>query len=312
MIETASDFEKAITELTNDREALSQVYSETMSSKDHNKIFKDIESELNAMYEHLRVLEDIKDYCRTSIMKAIEEEKVKLMDKLRIIEQASDSFSDTSCVAYAVSLESAPDVEIRDRNGDILPAMRNIDGQLEIDGLDSRHAAVATVKCTATGQCYSNSAQNLVSDNASRSLYVLKEPVNGGVTESYEITFKEPVRCNYVSIQTANWTAENLEVMLNTQGSTTILDTTNGYVGEAKIYGLSFSVRATNYEYRKVAIDKKNGTSSFALLDDECYKRRNTSKTVESFVAGTDKKNCQRYINDFIANTVKAERSSGS
>ena len=310
MIKTASDFETAIEELSTDREALSQIYGTGMSSDVHNKIFKDIEAELNTIYEHLRILEDIKDYCKTSIIKSIEEEKVKLMDKLRIIEHASDSFSDTSCVAYEVGLDTAPDMEVRDRNGDVLPAMRNINGQLEVDGLDSRRAAISTIKCSAPDQCYSNTAQNLVAGDAARSLYVLNEPVTDGVVESYEVMFKEPVRCNYININTVNSDAEDFEVFLNTKGTTASIGTTEGYIDEIQICGLRFSVRATNFDYRDVVIDRQHENNFFRLLNDDYYKRRNTSKQVTSFVVGTDKKNTQRYVNDFVANVVKAERSS--
>jgi len=310
VISTASDFESAVKELTKDREALSQTYKAEMSSEDHNKIFQDIENELNAIYEHLRILEDIKNYCKSSIIKAIGEEKVKLMDKLKVIEHASDSFSDTSCVAYEIGLNTASDMEVRDRNGDVIPFMRNNEGQLEVDGLDSRHATISTVKCSAYDQCYSNTAYNLASGEASRNLYVLDSPINKGVTELYEIMFKEPVRCNYISINTVNCDAEDVEMFLNASGMTSKLDITEGYINETQIYGLRFSIKAMNFEYRDVVVDKQDGSNFFRLLDDDYYKRRNTSKQVESFVAGTDKKNTQRYVNDFVANVVKAERSA--
>lgn len=309
MITTASDFEQAVKELTNDRPALSQTYNSEMSSDEHNKIFKDIENELNTMYEQLRILEDIKNYCKTTVIKTIDDEKVKLMDKLRIIEHASDSFSDTSCVAYEVKLETAPDIEVRDRNGDVLPTMRNVNGQLEVDGIDSRRAAIASVKCVAHDQCYSNTAQNLVNGGASRSLYVRNEPTSQGIVELYEIEFKEPVRCNYINIQAVNCDVENLQVSLNGKGVANLADSAEGYVDEVLIFGLRFSIRATNYDYRDVVIDTQNN-NYFRLLDDNYYQRRNTSKNVESFVAGTDKKNTQRYINDFVAKAVETERGS--
>lgn len=310
MITTASDFETAVKELTADRQTLSGVYGSEMSSETHNKIFQEIETELNTLYEQLRILEDIKNYCKANIIKSIDEEKIKLMDKLRVIEHASDSFSDTSCVAYEVELNAAPDVEVRDRNGDVLPVMRNIDGQLEVDSLDSRRATIATIKCVAHDQCYSNTAQNLISGDASRSLYVLGELISGGVVETYEVMFKEPVRCNYINIHTVNSDAENLEVFLNGKDATTALDKTEGYIDETLIYGLRFSIRATNFDYRDVVIDRQKGSSYFRFLDDDYYKRRNTSNTVIAFVAGTDKKNTQRYINNFVADAVKAERSA--
>ncbi len=310
MIKTASDFETAIKELTEAQQALSATYGSEMSSETHNNIFKEIESELNAIYEQLRILEDVKNYCKTSIISSIEEEKVKLMDKLRVIEHASDSFSDTSCVAYEVGLNTASDMEVRDRNGDVLPAMRNIDGQLEVDGLDSRRATISTVKCSAPNQCYSNTAQNLLAGDAARSLYVLGEPVSNGVTETYEVMFKEPVRCNYINISAVNCNAEDFEIFLNTKGATTTINAMEGYIDETLVFGLRFTVRATNFEYRDVVIDRQNGNNFFRLLNDDYYKRRNTSKTVTSFVAGTDKKNVQRYVNDFVANAVTAERSS--
>lgn len=310
VITTASDFESAIKELTTSKPALTQIYGEEMSSSVHNKIFQDIETELNAMYEQLRILEDIKNYCKSSIIKSVEEEKIKLMDKLRVIEHASDSFSDTSCVAYEVELNTASDMEVRDRNGDILPAMRNIDGQLEVDGLDSRRGTISSIKCTTPDQCYSNTAQNLVSGNAARSLYVLGEPAAKGVVETYEVMFKEPVRCNHINISTVNCDAEKFEAFLNTNGTTATIAASDGYIDEMQICGLRFSVRATNYDYRDVVIDRQNGNNFFRLLDDDYYKRRNTSKQVTAFVAGTDKKNTQRYVNDFVANAVKTERSS--
>lgn len=310
MIRTASDFETAIKELTKDREALSQTYGTEMSSSVHNEIFKDIETELNSIYEHLRILEDIKDYCKTSVIKSIEEEKVKLMDKLRVIEHASDSFSDTSCVAYEIGLDAASDMEVRDRNGDVLPIMRNIDGQLDVDGVDSRRATISSVKCTANDQCYYNTAQTtLKTGDASRSLYVLDEPASEGVVETYEIMFKEPVRCNYISIVTVNCDAKDLKIFRNTKGSATAVGTVEGYIDEIKIYGLRFSIKATNYEYRDVVVDWQDGSSFFGFLNDDYYQRRNTTKQVQSLVASAEKKNSQRYVNDFVANYVKAERA---
>ena len=136
------------------------------------------------------------------------------------------------------------------------------------------------------------------------------ELISGGVVETYEVMFKEPVRCNYINIHTVNSDAENLEVFLNGKDATTALDKTEGYIDETLIYGLRFSIRATNFDYRDVVIDRQKGSSYFRFLDDDYYKRRNTSNTVIAFVAGTDKKNTQRYINNFVADAVKAERSA--
>ena len=310
MITTASDFESAIKELTTDKDVLSEIYDSDMDSSVHNKIFADIENELNTMYEYLRILEDIKNYCMSNVIQSINDEKVKLMDKLRIIEHSSDSFSDASCVAFEVSLDLAPDMEVRDRNGDILPIMRNIDGQLEVDGLDSRHGTISSVKCSTTDQCYMNTAQNLTKGTSARSLYILGEPAYKGIEETYEVMFKEPVRCNYINIETVNCDAKNFEALLNAKGSVVSTNIAEGYIDETQIYGLRFSVQASNFEYRNVVVDKQNGNNFFRLLDDDYYKRRNTAKTVSSFVTGTDKKNTQRYNNEFIADAVKAERKS--
>ena len=306
MIKTASDFEAALKELTVVRDSLTQTYDSDMSSKTHNQIFRNIEKELNALYEQLRILEDIKDYCRSSVMQAIAEEKTKLMDKLRIIEHASDSFSDASCMAYEVGLAPAAGIKVRDRNGDALPSMRNVNGKLEVDGLDGQRGTVSTVKCTTAGQCYSNTARNLISGKASRSLYLLGEPEHDGIVESYEVMFKEPVRCNYININTVNCNAEDVKAILNSKGATAPISSAEGYIDEKNICGLKFSVRATNYEYRDVVIDRQKGNNSFALLNDDYYKRRNSAKTIETFVAETEKKNAQRYINEFMADAVKA------
>jgi hypothetical protein len=299
MIKTATDFNTTIEMLTEEKDPLTTSFDEKMDSDTYNTIFSDIETELDALYEKLRMLEDVKSYCREFVIKEIQDKKDQFTNKLKVIEDTSDKFQDTSCVTYMVPLESKEDI-VRDRNGDSIAVMSVTNGRLEAPGTEGQAAVIDTLKRTSTFACYNSSAKELTQDNPGRSYYKMDEPAENGVTEDYVITFQKPINCNYINVSQVNCQIENFKATL-ADGNSEAVDPTDSYLAENKITGLTFTLRAKDFNISAIDIADGSGDNSFGKIDGNAYNRRGSELLIHDMVNETNDKNNTRYKNQFSA-----------
>lgn len=298
MFISMNDFNSAIEELTIEPEFITTELGEKLQSEQYNEIFKAIEQELTLLYERMRLLEDVKNYCREYLITEIQEKKELFEERLKIIEQAADAFQDNICTAYSVKLKS--DItDIKDRNDDSIPSMIYKKGKLFNFTQESNIALVGNVKKKFDNSCYNSSEENLIDGKPCRSFYILNEPVKKGVTETYEIIFKNTFLGNYLELDTVNCEVENLKLVLSNGETIKIDEPRIKKFDETEIDGVTFSLTCKNF-YVDSTLNKNRDYDAFSKVDSNPYERTTSELVIHDIVAESDKRTVQRQQNDLI------------
>lgn len=288
MINTAKDFSSAIYFLKKSNLDFPSIPGENMSSYEINEAMNAFERYLNRLYEKIRVLEDVKDYTKTYIMKTISEKEQAFDKKLKIIEETCDQFRDNAFVAYTVPFEHS-DEAIHDRDGSTIEKMSIVNGNLEHTVLKSKEADISTVKRKSDLLCYNSSCNNLINKMAARSYYLSDTPVYGGVKEEITIGFRDDAECNRIEIVPSNCEIEDICIINKDNGEVPI-SSINESFSTKTAKGIRFTALCKHYAYEIVdeqAIDTKQATT----VNDETV--------VKHAIKATEQETAQNEINKF-------------
>lgn len=255
MIQTSGDFNSAIELLTTDTPVSVGDIGEKMSSGEFNLAFNDIEMQLIDLYEKIRVLEDVQKYCREYVIKEVKEKRQKFEDKLKIIEDNTDSYRDKSFVACAVPFYNSNET-VRDRDGSVLPASAVVNRSVHMSGQVVEEAIFRTASKVQDTPHYRESLSNVVSGEPYRSLYVVDNPVSGGVEEEIIIMFDSTHRCNYFGIDLSNCTVVSAKYINESDGEEPIEDVQSVYGLLKNAKGIKVRVRSTNYQNAAIPVDR--------------------------------------------------------
>ncbi len=298
MIKTETDFTSVLSELTADTPALKASFSTRMSSSEYNAVSEAIEKELNAIYEQLRLMEDVKNYTREFLLKEIQEKKELFQKKLQTIEEASDVFQDTSFVTFQMPMESR-ETAVKDRDGSDLAVMLLQDGGLESTGNAPARASIQTVTRKSDYACHHSSEQNLINGRPSRSLYRLYEPAKDGVTETYKLEFRTPVQCNFLDIHAVNAKAEDIKG-ITPDGSAVEIAEPKSYISTETFSGLEFTLRASDFKIGKIS-DAPVEEPGVGDMDGSAYRRRESESQIHDMISSTKSDLERRYQTSFRA-----------
>lgn len=294
MINTAKDFSAAIKFLQKSDLSFPDIPGENMSSYEFNETMGSFERHLNRLYEKIRVLEDVKDYTKTYIMKTINEKEQAFRKKLKNIEEIGDQYRDNAFIAYAVPIEHS-DEAIYDRDGSPVEKMRIINTNLEHAVLKSKYAEISTVKRTSDALCYNNSYDNLVNKIAGRSYYLSDTPIYGGVKEEVSIDFPNDTECNLINIISSNCEIENIRIVNKDNGETPVGSINESFPSKiAK--GIRFTAICRHYAYE--IVDEQD----IATVQTDTFNEKQIAKDI---IEATEQKTAQKEINDFQRNYEK-------
>lgn len=256
MINTANDFQSALTFLEMETDSYPDAPGDNMSAYDYNQSMQAIETHLNALYEKICTLEDVNAYCRTFLIKEIQEKEEAYRKKLTIIEETSDQYRDRSYIAYTVPIQQSADT-IRDRDGSVIERMDIVDGRLEQHAIQSNTLAIASIDHTSDALLYENTYKNLIGGHSGRSYYLSAMPIYNGVSEEVTVNFTGTVPCNIVNLSLSNCTASDIR-LINEENGEEPLDDTNETFATKNVKGLKFTLHCDKYEYVMVPETNKD------------------------------------------------------
>jgi len=219
MINTALNFQSALTYVMTEPDPLAVSFEGDMKAAALNAVFQNIEDQINFLYEKTRLLEDIRDYTHSFVNKAIEERRAKIVENLKMIEMVYDEVDDPSCIVEPIIVQKGQTV--KDRDGTLLPVFDIINNVLVMPGRVLGTNDILKVSVKEQTQKLSDSetvyktagvVEPLVqvsvstSDNKQFFLdsYANNKPAEGTVTTTYEILFAGNKLCNYVSFSAVN------------------------------------------------------------------------------------------------------------
>ncbi len=288
MINTAKDFSAAIRFLQKNNLDFPNIPNENMSSYEFNKAMNSFERHLNRLYEKIRILEDVKNYTKTYVMKTINEKEQAFQKKLKNIEEIGDQYRDNAFIAYAVPIEHS-DEAIYDRDGSSVEKMRIVNENLEHAVLKSKAAKISTIKRTSDTLCYNNSYDNLINNIAGRSYYLSDNPIYGGVKEEVAIDFPDDTECDLINIIPSNCEIENIRIINKDNGETPVGSINESFPAKTA-KGVRFTATCRHYAYE--IVDEQ----AVASVQADTY---NEKQIMKDIVEVTEQKTAQKEINKF-------------
>lgn len=306
MIKTSEDLQTVLEELSADKEISFSGLGRTMNSSDFNTIMYQIETDLNELYEKIRLLNDMAEYTREYVIKQVEEKRAQFVEKLKIIEQLTDSYRDKSYVTHMVPF-TVNQTQVRNRAGKIVAPLNINSGKLEMGGTVSSEAKLKTVFLNTSDGCTSATSELLLDGKQSRSSYLMDEPVSGGVTESYTVHFESPTSVNYIDIDTVNCEVKNLKG-INASGSTVNIDAAASFMSAKELEGISFDLVSKDYQNAIIANNASN-TQSLMIQTGEHRGNAATFNKDESKLSDAEKLNQMGIYRGSYASWVESATS---
>lgn len=295
MIKTASDFTNALDYLKKENNNYPSILTERMDSYEFNNSMKIIESQLNNLYEKIRITEDLKNYCKTYIINQIQLKEQQFKEKLKIIEDISNQYRDTEYISYTVSTNDNSEI-IKDRDGSIINNMIIEDNLLKQSSNLIQKAKLSSIDFKTDNECYSNTAQNLIDNNiGSRSYYIVNEPIYNGIDEIYTILFSRSYECNYIDLKLSNCIIKECKIIANDNTEKKVK--INTIFNKTKIKGIKLIINSSQYEYvniKELSL-KQDGYNIFNTAQEVI---NNTLKT-EDIIINKEKQRANNTIEDY-------------
>ena len=246
MIKNIDDINAALDYVREENENFPKDFADKMDADSYNLACRQIEYQLNVLYEKIRLLQDIDEFARSYAEMKIAEKEEKLRDSLKIIEDVADLYHDGDSIAMMVPMQSDGGI-VRDRDGAIIPSMQQINGKLVMDTNAIGEAAIAYVSNSAPVPCYNSSYANLVNGKHGMSTYMVTDDLKDGLVETISVDFARTSSVNYVSVAPVNAEITNVRG-IRPNHMEVPLDIQCGYFAPQEFIGIKFDLVSKNYE----------------------------------------------------------------
>ena len=235
MINTSQDFDTALDFVVAEQDTFSRSIDNTMDAGQFNSIFQEMEEDINNLYEKIRVLEDIKNYTREFVLRDIEERRKKIVDSLKVIETNVSEYQNPEYQVEEIGFSNVVE-EIRDRDGSVIPSLKNEDGKLvtphkelssetlysiinngqvkfiptkvTVDGVEE--SRIEFVPFSEADPFNERKLDSFEDRNTYRAVYESEQPVEDGIVVEYEIQFLGRADCNYFDMHEVNCDVESV------------------------------------------------------------------------------------------------------
>lgn len=296
MINTSQDFESALNYVSADIDYTSAKISGDMNSAAFNRVFLDIEEKINILYEKIRLLEDIRDYTKLFVVRAIQERRTKIMENLRVIETLTDETKNKGSITYVIVPNEGETVY--DRDGTVISQFESTDGTLVFPGqsLVFEYASSVINKgtvadnevqkqdpvqgdYTAVEPVPFNSAEPfasadlLIKDGASHfDIYCSDEPCRDKFQVQFDITFSGKIKSNYINFNPVNCKVVSVK-LYDTDNIMTELLPEQRYFSLMRLAKAVIIVECSNYERYVLAVPSRGKDDAFdkAITGGEIY-----------------------------------------
>ena len=196
---TEKNISDIINELSEEKILIPIKLSETMLSDEANMTFEYIETELNTIYDKIRLLEQLHNYTEVFVKEQIDKKENQFKEYLKTIEDVSDLYQDNNSVSYLIQFLASKDT-IRDRDGSIIQQMDINNHSLEMPGTILAKANLNNIIHKSDIDCYNNTYNNLLKEKPGVSIYFADNPFVGGVLEQVQTTISNPQTYNYIGL----------------------------------------------------------------------------------------------------------------
>ena len=262
MILNVADANKAIEFLQEENSNYPNTFSNKMTPTEFNANSTAIETHLNILYEKIRVLQDLDDFCRDYAASKIKEKKDILDKKLRTLENLSDLYRSPGSVTVTIPFDASEDI-IKDRDASIVTSMKVRNGSLTMGTDIMKEAAIATISRDSSSSCYNDSYQNLKKNIPGTSVYYLKkEESDEYIAENVVVTFDQEITANSIYIEPIGADIENIRLVHSNHNETPV-DSPNTFFSEQKITGIKFSLKSCSYD-----LVQMNGQRDMMTIND--------------------------------------------
>ena len=242
---TKKNISDIINELSEEKILIPIKLSETMLSDEANMTFEYIETELNTIYDKIRLLEQLHNYTEVFV-----KEQIDKKEYLKTIEDVSDLYQDNNSVSYLIQFLASKDT-IRDRDGSIIQQMDINNHLLEMPGTILAKANLNNIIHKSDIDCYNNTYNNLLKEKPGVSIYFANNPFVGGVLEQVQTTISNPQTYNYIGLDITN--AQLLDPTIVHESSSEPINIINGYINPTIVSGFNFNLNCVNYNIGKKA-----------------------------------------------------------
>ena len=247
---TEKNISDIINELSEEKILIPIKLSETMLSNEANMTFEYIETELNTIYDKIRLLEQLHDYTEVFVKEQIDKKENQFKEYLKTIEDVSDLYQDNNSVSYLIQFLASKDT-IRDRDGSIIQQMDINNHLLEMPGTILAKANLNNIIHKSDIDCYNNTYNNLLKEKPGISIYFADNPFVGGVLEQVQTTISNPQTYNYIGLDITN--AQLLDPTIVHESSSEPINIINGYINPTIVSGFNFNLNCINYNIGKKA-----------------------------------------------------------
>lgn len=296
MINTSEDFNSALSYVSSEMDYVNAKLSGEMNSTLFNYTFTEIENNINILYEKIRLLEDIKDYTKEFVTRAIRERRTKIIENLKVIETLTDELQSKDSIITIITPNN--NEAVYDRDGTEISQLENDDGILIIPGItlaleeassivnngpieqidvtrnDPVEGDYSTIDqvLLAGPEPFATCALPIRNSSCQCDIYDSKEPIESGLKVSYDIIFSGRENCNYINFNPVN--CEILDVKLyNSDNVITQLNNNDRYFPLTRVVKATVIVQCKNYDRYVLAMPSEGLTDSFdkSITGGEIY-----------------------------------------
>ena len=276
MINTSQDFNSALEYVSRELDYSTVKMSNEMNSSTFNYIFTEIED----------MLEDIRNYTKEFVLRAIQERRTKIIENLKVIEALSDEVQSKDSTAFVVVPNEGETVY--DRNGKQIPCLDNKYGNSVVPGktlaiddiidiVNKGPVDKATVAkedpiqgdFTAVEYVPLNGAEpfatcsSIVEDNPFHiDIYRSNEPVENFLTVIYDIKFSGKTQSNFINIDPINCKIIDIK-LYDIDNNLISVNPDDKYFSLSRVQSASVTVKCQNYDRYLVNMPVNSFKDSF-------------------------------------------------
>ena len=228
MISNMTDAREAIDTIETENTKYPSRVTELMDADGLNDSCDTIEEQIQELYEKIRLLEDVDDFCHTYVEEKIKESKEELYKSLKSLEDAADISLKKGQVSIIVPFVSTYDL-VRDRDGSILSSMKVKNQKLIPDYDIMKEAEIASMSRTSNIPCY-----NYFNEVPGTSYYSTKESPREGVSEEITFTLADTIESNFIDIAPVNCSVTSIKIVDENDQEYELSDT-SGHFDNRKI-----------------------------------------------------------------------------
>lgn len=230
----------------------------TLNSEAINTSFKNIEDNLNTLYEKCRYMEDLNNYCKSLLSMKIKEFKGDFKTTLDLIENVRDINKNMNYMQYEVPLNNS-NFNTKDRNfSKIYPAVLQ-NNKLILANIFEDTIDYKSCERSCKQIPYSENLYN-IKQEPYRTTYIERNIIKGGITERITINFDMPIRINTFDLGVSNAEVCNI-VYKYINGTEEYQEKyVTSFVKERSVMAISFELKCKNYNHSIYKIDKNKMT----------------------------------------------------